>query len=181
MPTERVFDFDVAAEIDRLFDDSSIPADGQPTAVILMGGPGAGKTTIRKQKYSSGYVIIDAADIFLSLSCGELFPFPEALQEPMELVGRLVTHRALSERRNIVTEIIGAEVEQTHQLVDALKSIDYQVQLAAITCDIQEGMRRNMSRGDDNISAYCAEPFQRAWIIDTCNELANDRKVNLPD
>jgi hypothetical protein len=181
MPSERVFKFDVKAEIDRLFDDSSIPADGQPTAVILMGGPAAGKTTVRKQKYSSGYVIIDAADIFLSLSRGEFFPFPEAFQEPMDLIGRRVTHRALSERRNIVTEIIGAEVEPAQRLIEALKSIDYKVQLAAITCDIQEAMRRNMSRGDNNISAYYAEPFQRAWIIDTCNELANHRKVNLPD
>jgi hypothetical protein len=41
----------------------------------------------------------------------------------MDLIGRLVAHRALSERRNIVTEIIGAEVERTQQLIEALKSI----------------------------------------------------------
>ena len=175
MPPQRVFDFDVGAEIDRLFDDSSIPADGQPVAVIFMGGPATGKTTVRKQKCSSGYVLIDAADIFLSLSRGEFFSCPEAFQEPMDLIGRLVTRRALSERRNIVTEVIGAEVEPAQQLIEALKSIGYNVEVAAITCDVQEAMRRNMSRGDDNISAYYAEPFQRTWIIDTCNELANDQ------
>jgi hypothetical protein len=176
MPTERVFDFDVLAEIDRLFNDSSIPADGQPTAAILMGGPAASKTTIRKQKYSRGYVLIDAGDIFLSLSRGEFFPFPEAFREAMDVIGRLVTHRALSEQRNIVTEIIGAEIEPARQLIRALKSIDYEVQVTAITCDTQEAARRNISRGDDNISAYYAEPFQRAWIIDTCIQLASDQK-----
>jgi Zeta toxin len=178
MSTERVFHLDVSAEVDRLFNDSSIPADQRPNAVIIMGTPAAGKTTIRKQKYASGYVLIDAADIFLSLSRGEYFPFPEAFQETMDLIGRLVADRALSERRNIVTEIIGAEKEPTRQLIEAIKSIDYAVHLDLITCDdIQEAMRRNMSRGDDDISAYYAEPFQRNWIIDACNKLANNRKV----
>lgn len=172
MATERLFNFDLGAEVYRAFNDSAIPANGSPVAVILMGGVCAGKTSIRKQKYSSGYVLIDAADIFLSLSRGEFFPFPEAFQEPMDLIGRLITRRALSERRNIVTEIIRADAELTHRLIEALKRIGYRVKLVAIHCESEEGMRRNASRSDDNISAYCAEPFQRTWIIDACNELA---------
>lgn len=175
MTNEIVLQFDVNAEIDRLFDDSSIPTDGLPAAVILMGGVAAGKTALRKQSYSRGYVLIDAADIFLSLSRGEFFPFPEALQEPMDLIGRLVASRALSERRNIVTEIIGAEEAPTKQLIEALKSIGYVVKVVGVTCDIDEAMCRNIERGDDNISAYYAEPFQSAWILDACNVLSNNR------
>ena len=169
---------DIDAEVDRLFDDSSLPADGQPVAVIISGGVCAGKTTIRKQKYSTGYVLIDAAEIFLNLSRGEYLPFPEALQEPMDLIGRLVARRALSERRNIVTEIIGAEVGPVLQLIDALRSIGYSVQGAVITCDVEEALRRNESRGDDDISAYYAEPFQRAWIVEACAELAGPGTEN---
>ena len=116
-------------------------------------------------------MLIDAADIFLSLSRGEFFPFPEAFEEPMNCIGRLITKRGLSERRNIVTEIIGAEVEATKQLFKALRSIGYNTQFVGILCEVEEAMRRNLSRGDDNISAYYAEPFQRAWIIDTCNHI----------
>jgi hypothetical protein len=43
----------------------------------------------------------------------------------MDLIGRLVARRALSERRNIVTEIIGAEAEQQIQLIAALRSVGY--------------------------------------------------------
>lgn len=164
---------DVSAEVDRLFDDSSIPADGRPVAVIFSGGVAAGKTTLRKQRCSTGYVLIDAADIFLSLSRGAFYPFPDAFQESMDLIGRLVARRALSERRNIVTEIIGAELEPVLQLIDALKSIGYRVEGSVITCDLEEALRRDASRGDDDISAYYAEPFQRAWIIDACAELAD--------
>ena len=164
---------DISGEVDRLFDDSSLPADGQPVAVIISGGVAAGKTTVRKQDYATGHVLIDAADIFLSLSRGEFFPFPEAFQEPMDLIGRLVAKRALSERRSIVTEIVGAEVEPVQQLIDALRSIGYSVQGAHITCDVEEAVRRNASRADDDISAYYAEPFQRAWITEACHELAD--------
>jgi hypothetical protein len=110
------------------------PVDGKPVAVVLMGRVAAGKTTMRKQRFSTGYVLVDAADIFLSLSRGEVLPFPAPLQEPVGLIGRLVAKRALSERRN-------------------------------------------ESRGGDDISAYYAEPFQRAWIIDACNELVRRRKA----
>jgi Zeta toxin len=91
MPAERVFNFNINAEVDRLFDGSSLPKDGQPVAVILAGGPAAGKTTLRKGKYSSGYVLIDAADIFLSLSRGEFFPFPEGFEEPIPPLGTIVS------------------------------------------------------------------------------------------
>ena len=168
---------DIDAEMDRLFDDSSLPADGQPVAVIISGGVCAGKTTVRKQEFSTGYVLIDAADIFLSLSRGEFLPFPEALREPLDLIGGLVAKRALAERRNIVTEIIGSEAEPVGQLVDALKSIGYRVQGVVVDCDVEEAVRRNASRGDDSISAYYAEPFQRAWIIDACAESRRRRRA----
>jgi hypothetical protein len=165
---------DFGAEVDRLFDDSSIPASGQPVAVIIFGAVAVGKTTIRKQKYSAGYVLIDAADIFLSLSQGESLPFPGPLEEPVEIIGMMATQQALSERRHIITEIVGAEAEPVKQLIGALRSIGYEVQGECIDCDIDEACRRNESRGDDNISAYYAEPYQRKWIVDTCGALAGD-------
>ncbi|SRR6266446_907757 len=166
MPNERVFEFDIGAEIDRYFDDSSLPNGADPRIVILMGGPAGGKTTIRKQRYSTGYVLVDAAEIFLSLSRGEFFPFPEAFEEPMQIIGGLVAQRAISERRHIVTELIGSEFEPTEALIDAMFAIGYRIDVQAITCDIEEAQRRNLSRGDDCISAYYAEPYQRAWLHD---------------
>ena len=165
-----VFSVDLNAEAGRYFDPSSLPADGDPCLVLIMGGPATGKTTLRRQKYSTGFVLVDAADIFISLSRGGYYDFPEAFEEPMDLIGRLFANRAITERRNIVTEVIGSDFEATTELIEAMRSIGYKIDGVAVTCDIEEAMKRNLSRGEDNISSYYAEPYQRRWLIDAALE-----------
>jgi chloramphenicol 3-O-phosphotransferase len=158
------FQIEIGAEMDRYFDDSSLSNGAEPRIVILMGGPAAGKTTIRKQHYSTGYVLVDAAEIFLNLSRGEYFDFPGPFDEMLAVMGPLIARRAITERRHIVTELIGSEFETTKALIEAMRAIGYRVEMHAITCDLEEAQRRNLSRGDDNISAYYAEHYQRDWL-----------------
>jgi hypothetical protein len=168
-----VFSVDFNAETDRYFKPDSVPAEGHPCLVLIMGGPATGKTTVRRQNYSTGYVLIDAAEIFISLSRGGYYDFPDAFLEPMDLIGRIVANRAISERRHIVTEIIGSDFDETTELIDAMRSIGYRIEAVGVTCDIEEAMKRNLSRGEDNISSYYAEPFQRQWLIDAAQEAAS--------
>ena len=173
METDRIFQIDICSEIDRLFEDSSLAHNGRPKAVILMGGVATGKTHLRVKNYSQGFVLIDAAEMFHHLSHGDaMLDFPDAFLEPLGLIGPLVSQRAISERRNIVTEIIGADKAPTFELIEALKAAGYLVDVVAVTCDFEESVRRNEDRGD-NISAYYAEAFQRQWIIDACGEFAS--------
>jgi len=170
-PTQfrALFQIDVEAEVDRYFDDSSVPRGDGPRIVMLMGGVAVGKTTIRKQRFARGYVLVDAAEIFLSLSRGEVFTFPEAFEQEMNVIGGRVARRAISERRNIVTELIGADYEATKQLIDAMLAVGYLVSVEEISCDIGESARRNLSRGEDNISCYYAEGYQRRWLLDAAH------------
>lgn len=162
---------DIGAEINRYFDEFDDSEIFDPTAVILTGGVAVGKTTIRKEKYSEGYVLIDAAQVFHNL-CGDNvgLNFPDDLKEILEFVGNQVTRRALAERRHIVTEIIGADVEPTLSLTSSLIALGYEVQVEHIIGDPMESWERNVTRGD-NISAYYAEPVHRKWIVDACREL----------
>lgn len=168
-----VFSVDLNAEIDRYFTPDSVSVDGQPSLVLVMGGPASGKTTLRRQQYASGYVLVDAAEIFISLSRGGYYDFPDAFLEPMDLIGRLVASRAISERRNIVTEIIGSDFDETTELIEAMRSVGYKIEAVGVTCEVEEAMRRNLSRGEDNISSYYAEPFQRQWLIDAAQGAGN--------
>jgi dephospho-CoA kinase len=171
MNTDRILEIDLGNEIDRLFDDSSLSNGAKPRAIILMGGVAAGKTTLRQSKYSSGFVLIDAAEIFHHLSGEAFMDFHDDLLEPLELIGPLAAQRAISEQRHIVTEIIGAEPEPAVELIEALKKAGYYVEAVGVTCDLEESIRRNQERGD-SISAYYAEPFQRRWLIDACAQFA---------
>ena len=174
MSSPKIFEFNIKNEVGRLFDESS-KSSLQPTAVILMGGIASGKTTLRKQKYSRGYALIDAGDVFLNLSRGEFLPFPGPLESAIEVVGRAATKRALSERRNIVTEIIGADQQPTEQLTSSLATIGYKVEIVLLTCTPEEAAKRNAERNlEESISAHFSEPFQRTWLIDAAAELAPD-------
>ena len=116
------YSVDISAEVDRFFDESSL-AQGKPCLVLILGGVSVGKTTVRKTHFSQGYVLLDAAEIFLNLSRGEYYDFPEAFQEPMELIGELVATRAVRERRNIVTEMLVDAIEPVVAVMDAMKSL----------------------------------------------------------
>ncbi|NTW85530.1 MAG: hypothetical protein HGB30_05130 [Holophagaceae bacterium] len=163
--------FHILEERDRFFDDSSIvPRDQRPRLVLLMGAPAVGKTTIRKDRYSKGYVIVDAAEIFLNLSRGGFYSFPTAFEEPMELIGIQVAKRAVFQLRNIVVELIGASFEPLKELLDAMYALGYEIDVQLITCDYEETVRRNANRGRDCISAHYAERFQRAWLVEAAKE-----------
>jgi dephospho-CoA kinase len=175
MSSPKIFEFNIKNEVGRLFDESS-KSSLQPTAVILIGGIASGKTTLRKQKYSRGYVLIDAGDMFLNLSRGEFLPFPGPLESAMEVVGQAATKRALSERRHVVTEIIGADEQATDELTNSLADIGYKLEVMVLTCSPDEAAKRNANRNiEESISAHYSEPFHRAWIIEAATELASER------
>ena len=176
MKADRYIKIDVDAELESYFDASSESHGETPDFTIVMGGPAAGKTTLRKQKFSKGYVLVDAADIFIRLSKGHSLDFPEDLDEPLEVVGTLIAGRAVTERRHIVTELIGADYEATVELIEAMRSIGYKISVDGVNCDVEEAQRRNLARGDDNISCYFAEEFQRKWLLQAaCSEQASSQ------
>jgi zeta toxin len=157
--------FDPSAEIDRYFGDSSLATSDPPRAVIIAGDVAAGKTSLRCAKYSTGYVVLDAAEIFLSLCQGKSLDFPGPLEEPMIMIGHGVVQRIYRERRDFVTEIIGSEIALVTQLLEVIKGAGYRIEFAAITCDVSAAVERNANREANNISSYYTEHYHRQWIL----------------
>lgn len=161
----------------RYFSDLSICASGQPTASILMGGVAVGKTVRRRQVYSESSVLIDAAQIFLDLEAGDDEDFPGRFGSRLEAIGRFVSERALRERRNVVTEIIGDDLESTKALIDALKDAGYKVAVVGVTCDLGVSIVRSKNRTESFVSAYYAGPINTRWILEAVESL-RDSQLN---
>ena len=173
MNEEGYFRMSVNEELDRFFDSSSLPNGEPPVFALIWGAVAVGKTTLRKERYSTGFVTVDAAEIFLNLSRGEYLPFPGPLEEPMDLMGRLIAEKAIGERRNIVSEICGGDFEEVKPLMDAMLAAGYKIEVMGVTCDFEVAVKRNLERGDDCISAFFTERYQRTWLIDAATKFAD--------
>ena len=72
--------FGLMAEVERFFDPSSLPAAGEPPQfTLLLGPPATGKTRHRHEHFAHAWVVLDAADIFVSLVQGDVIDFPAHL------------------------------------------------------------------------------------------------------
>lgn len=156
---------DIPDEIARAFELFASSPVAEPRWVLIAGGVCAGKTRLRREKYTQGFVTLDAAEIFLRLCRGGYYDFPSVFEEAVDLIGYGIARRAVRERRSVVTEIIGAELEPTKRLIEAIKAAGYRCELIGVTSDVQEAWERNIRRSADNISAYYTEPFHRRWIL----------------
>jgi hypothetical protein len=157
-------DINIGAAVEKYFDDSSLSKAANPTFVLLMGGICVGKTCLRRQKYTKGFVVLDAAEIFLDLCNGAYFELGEAYEDALQLIGGLIAIRAIRERRNIVTEIVGATADDVTSILDLMKSAGYTLDLQLMECDRDVAWERNVNRGIDNISSHYTEPYHLRWL-----------------
>jgi hypothetical protein len=135
-----------------------------PKFILVVGGVCTGKTTLRKEKYSSGFLQLDAGEIFIQLSDGEYFDFPSFLEKEMDMIGEKIAREAVSNRLNIVTEVLGNNYDEVEQLIDKMKGIGYDVDVKYIDCDLNVALERNQNRSDDNISAFYTQKYHFSWL-----------------
>ena len=93
----------------------------------------------------------------------------------MNRTGLNLLKNAIKEKKNIVFEIVGSEIEFVTQMTEIIKSLDYKVNYSFITCDIETAKERNENRSDDNISAYYYEYIHLRWLIQVSEELNKNR------
>ena len=165
MDTGQLERVDVTAEVDRWFADDSRSGKARPELALVTGGVAVGKSRMRRERFARGFVTLDAGEIFIHLSRGRYVVFPDFLEEPMDMIGGLIAAQAVQERRNIACELIGAEAGPLEKLIETYRALSYYISVTGVTADLEQSLRWNQERSDDNISAYYTESFHHRWLF----------------
>jgi len=146
----------------------------QPNLIIIMGGVCSGKTEFRKNKYlAPDFNHIDAGEIFIELSENEYYEFPSHLEEKMNQIGLEKLRGCIFQKKDIVIEIIGENIEAVKELLELAKKIDYKTNVEFLECDIEDALQRNENRDENNISAYYCESYHLEWFKKASTEYLN--------
>lgn len=165
MPYPDPAHIDVEQEASRFFESTDLTPSDKPRAVLLVGPICTGKTTIRNSDYSSGFVLLDAGEIFLNLTGSSEPRFPGPLEATILVIGRRIFLEAANSRFNLVTEMLGTDGDVMISVIEALKAYGYVVEVTYVSAELDQCVKRQADRGDDNLSAYFTEGFHCAWIL----------------
>jgi len=105
-----------------------------PQLVILTGGVASGKTTIRRQKYTDGYVNFEFGEIcnVIKKEFGEKDP---KLTNYIVLICDSILNESIEAKKNIVIEIIGDNKEILDSIINKMKGVGYKISIQFIFCD----------------------------------------------
>ncbi len=127
---------------------SKASSESEPQFVIVMGGVGVGKTTIRHEKYND-YVNFEFGEIFniFKKEFGEDDPKLTAMTS---VACDLILNESIEKKKNIVTELIGDKEEDVRKLIDGMLDLGYKVSPLFITADPAESYKRHLKLVDEN-------------------------------
>lgn len=120
-----------------------------PKVYIMMGPPGAGKSTIKKSFNIDNYVNIDLDEI--KKICMNCFPGHESLTG-FRIIGNLIrfakqlTEMAIKERMNILFDTTGKMTDLVKYVLDATKSENYRQIFIIIYTSLENCIERGLLR-----------------------------------
>jgi len=165
----RVADLSIEEAVERVFTavgcDTRAANATEPRFVLVTGTPASGKTRLRHEKYRTGYVAVDAGDIFRLIPNCETLDFPGEHAWFIDAVGGRVARRALAERRDVVTEVFATDNnEPLIEVIESMKALGYHTELVGIRADLERSIEWNEARGLSNVSSYFTNPFNVRWL-----------------
>lgn len=134
--------------------------ENPPRFIIVAGGQGAGKSTIIKQKYSDGYVIVDSGKIYRKLTETKTI---DRVEDDISLIGWALVSDAITTRKNIVIEIIFDKQHPIYEIVEKMIDIGYKVEIEYVNADIVAAWERYL-KNRDNISSGYTEKQTLSWF-----------------
>lgn len=131
-------------------------SDSPPKFFVLTGGVGAGKTTIRRRRYSKNHVNFDLGDILTEFKniVDENDP---KLTTFVSFASDLILHEAIKGKSNIVIEVIGDNEALLTPVIDGMIKLGYEISIDAVYADPAECYKRHLDavkNDKDYLSSY---------------------------
>lgn len=139
--------------------------EDKPEFALVLGGIASGKSTYRNDNFTKTHVSLDAGEIFLKLCGSDNLDFPAHYEKQMDRIGYAIASRAIAGRHNISMEMISDNESNIREVIDAMVSVGYKVNIVFINCDFDLAMKRKKERNNDNTSAYHTQEYHRKWLL----------------
>lgn len=153
--------------VDSFFDNGS-KTQSPPRAVIVMGGVGSGKTTLRRNKLAENYVQIDGSDIFAQIVDEDTADDLDLYLPIIDKIGQEITSRAVREKCDLAIEHTGDNADEMKSIIDKLESIGYIVDISMVNCDPAEAYQRHLAATHADyhyLSCYFTKDLHTKWIL----------------
>jgi hypothetical protein len=131
-----------------------------PELAVFMGVLGAGKTTLRRQQCSSGYVQVDFGEVLAAVTRALGSRTHPRLPTYATIVSETVLSRAIAGRKNIAIEVIGGGPDLLAPVLEKMKELGYEVSLRYVELDPAEGYRlhvKAVQEDEEYMSAFHTE------------------------
>lgn len=138
----------------------------EPELMIIMGPLGAGKSSHIRRNYSNGYVWIDMARIFFDLK-NQTGIRLNRRNEIMNFIGLVTLDLAMLEKKNIVVELIGDDLEKVDRLIDLMKLQGYKVKITVLNSADSGCFPKCDPFGEEQMSSLYTESFHLDWFEKT--------------
>lgn len=131
-----------------------VPDDKMPTAVLMMGGTASGKSSIAQHIDKKEFVHCDADDIKAMLPeyaqsvAANAMDAASVVHEESSYLVKKLRAKAIENRKSLIMDGTGANLEKYVALANQLKEAGYHVTLLATDVDGEEAMRRMKARAD---------------------------------
>jgi len=139
-------------------------SEDSPTVYIMMGPPGAGKSTIKKTFDINNYVNIDLDEI--KKICLRCFPDNPSLKG-FSIIGNLkrfakqLTQLAISEHMNILFDTTGRMKDVVENVINETKSADYKQIFVIVYTSLENCLERASMR---NMNERDREPMSSSMV-----------------